>query len=145
MKILVLHGPNLNLLGERQTDIYGKKTLEEINSQLAQYASIQDIQIIAFQSNHEGELIDKIQEMRHSANGMLINPAGFAHTSVALYDSLLSYNKPIVEVHITQPFHRETMRHPLITARAAQGYVAGMGWKSYVYGLTALIDMILAK
>ena len=142
MKILVLHGPNLNLLDERESDHYGSHTLIEINNTLQSLAQEKNIELMIFQSNHEGQLIDIIHEMRNTVSGILINPAGFSHTSVALYDALKIFKGPIVEVHLSQPLKREEFRNPLLTAKACSGVILGFGWRSYILGLEALISEI---
>ena len=142
MKILVLHGPNLNLLGEREKEHYGSKTLEEINTALHHCAREKKAELMVYQSNHEGELIDIIHKMRSVVSGILINPAGFSHTSIALHDALKIFKGPVVEVHLSQPLKREEFRSPLLTAQACSGLILGFGWRSYVFGLEALISEI---
>jgi 3-dehydroquinate dehydratase-2 len=139
-RILVIHGPNLNLLGTREPEIYGTTTLEEINASLAALAKDHAAEIEAFQSNHEGALIDRIQESVSFADGILINPAGLTHTSVALRDALLATALPVVEVHLSNVFTREEFRHFSHVSEIAVGLVAGFGPTSYRLGLAALID-----
>jgi 3-dehydroquinate dehydratase-2 len=139
-RILVIHGPNLNLLGIREPEIYGATTLEEINALLAAAAKEHGAEIEAFQSNHEGALIDRIQESVSFADGILINPAGLTHTSVALRDALLATALPVVEVHLSNVFAREEFRHFSHVSEIAVGLVAGFGPMSYRLGLAALID-----
>jgi 3-dehydroquinate dehydratase-2 len=140
LRILVLHGPNLNLLGSREPEIYGTTTLEEINAELATQAKGRDAEIEFFQSNHEGALIDRIQEAMSWADGILINPAGLTHTSVALRDALAASGLPIVEVHLSNVFAREEFRHYSHVSELALGVVSGFGPASYELGLAALID-----
>jgi 3-dehydroquinate dehydratase-2 len=138
--ILVIHGPNLNLLGTREPEIYGETTLEEVNASLAELAKEHGAEIECFQSNHEGALIDRIQESVSYADGILINPAGLTHTSVALRDALLATALPVVEVHLSNVFTREEFRHYSHVSEIAVGLVVGFGPTSYRLGLEALVD-----
>ena len=139
-RVLVIHGPNLNLLGTREPEIYGSATLDEINAELAGVAKEQGAEIEFFQSNHEGALIDRIQEARSWADGILINPAGFTHTSVALRDALAATGLPVVEVHLSNVQAREEFRRHSFVSGIAVGVVAGFGSTSYWLGLQALLD-----
>jgi 3-dehydroquinate dehydratase-2 len=139
-RILVVHGPNLNLLGTREPEIYGLTTLEEINASLAAAAKEQGAEVECFQSNHEGALIDRIQEAVSYADGILINPAGLTHTSVTLRDALLATGLPVVEVHLSNVFTREEFRHYSHVSEIAVGLVAGFGPTSYRLGLEALFE-----
>jgi 3-dehydroquinate dehydratase-2 len=139
-RILVLHGPNLNLLGTRETEIYGTDTLREIDLQLEALAKERGAELRSVQSNHEGELIDCIQEARSWAHGLLINPGGFTHTSVALRDTLLAVALPVVEVHLSNVFSREEFRRYSYISPIAIGVVSGFGPTSYRLGLEALLD-----
>jgi 3-dehydroquinate dehydratase-2 len=139
-RILVLHGPNLNLLGTRETEIYGTDTLREIDLQLEALAKERGAELRSVQSNHEGALIDCIQEARSWAHGLLINPGGFTHTSVALRDTLLAVALPVVEVHLSNVFSREEFRRYSYISPIAIGVVSGFGPTSYRLGLEALLD-----
>lgn len=143
--ILVLHGPNLNLLGVREPEIYGKTTLAEIDTNLAALASELGVGIDCFQSNHEGALIDRVQASRGHIAAIVINAGGFTHTSVALRDALASADVPIVEVHLSNVHRRETFRHQSLIAGVATGQVLGFGADSYLLGLRAAVGLIAAK
>ena len=145
MKILILHGPNLNMLGLREPDIYGHTTLDDINRQLDALASAEGIEIRYVQSNHEGSLVDEIQQVREWADGILINPAGYTHTSVAIRDSIAAVGLPAVEIHLSNVHAREAFRHHSYIAPVAIGQICGFGVNSYLLGLRALIDHIRAK
>jgi 3-dehydroquinate dehydratase II len=138
MNVLVLHGPNLNLLGTREPDVYGKITLAEIDELLARQASELGIEIRCIQSNHEGALIDALHEAMGWADCILINPGGFTHTSVALRDAIAATGIPTVEIHLSNIAARETFRQTSITAGACKGQISGFGVYSYHLGLLAL-------
>ncbi|KPK41360.1 MAG: 3-dehydroquinate dehydratase [Omnitrophica WOR_2 bacterium SM23_29] len=140
MKILVIHGPNLNLLGERQPDIYGKFTLEEINTELKKIAKVEKVDLEVFQSDHEGEIVEKIGKAKGKADCLLINPAAYTHTSVAIRDAIQAVGIPTVEVHISNIYAREEFRHTSLIAPVAVGQVCGFGINSYKLGLKAAIE-----
>jgi 3-dehydroquinate dehydratase II len=142
LRILVVHGPNLNLLGTREPEVYGRTSLAEIDARLAEQAKAAGAELRALQSNHEGELIDRIQEARGWANGILINPGGLTHTSVALRDALLATTLPIVEVHLSNVFAREPFRQHSYVSDIAVGLVTGFGPESYRLGLEALLGRL---
>ena len=140
MRILVLHGPNLNLLGKREPEIYGSHTLEDINRALVVQANLMGVTLDCFQSNHEGGLIDKIHSAAGNRDGLIINPGGYTHTSVALRDALAGVNIPTVEVHLSNIHRREEFRHHSYIAPIAVGQVSGFGPDSYRLGLEALVN-----
>jgi 3-dehydroquinate dehydratase-2 len=141
--ILVLHGPNLNLLGEREPEIYGSTTLTDINQQLEQQARDQGHHLLAMQSNAEYELVERIQDARHEGvNFIIINPAAFTHTSVAIRDALLAVGIPFVEVHLSNIHAREEFRHHSYFSDVAEGVVCGLGAQGYTLALAAVINML---
>jgi 3-dehydroquinate dehydratase-2 len=140
MRILVVHGPNLNLLGKREPAIYGTQTLAEIDADLALLAKELGIDIDCFQSNHEGELIDRIQEAMTTADGILINPGGFTHSSVALRDALVATSLPVIEVHLSNVYAREAFRQVSYVSPIAVGVISGLGAAGYRFGLEALVS-----
>ena len=139
-KIYVLNGPNLNLLGDREPDIYGSVSLKDIEKSLSSYGKKNNSEIYFKQSNHEGELIELVHESSKKANAIIINPAGYSHTSVALLDALLTVPIPIIEVHISNIFRREDFRHNSYVSKAAIGVISGLGIEGYLYALKFLLD-----
>ena len=137
-KVLVLHGPNLNLLGVRENAIYGRTSLEEINRQLREAGKEQNIEVRTHQSNSEGELIDTLHEARTWAEGVIFNPGGYTHTSVALRDAVAAITLPVIEVHLSNISSRESFRHTSLIAPVCIGQISGFGWQSYLVALHAL-------
>lgn len=143
VSVLILHGPNLNLLGLREPDIYGSQTLSDINSMLDELAGEIGAEVEAFQSNHEGEIIDRIHAASDDGfSGIIINPGGLTHTSVALRDAIASINLPVVETHLSNVHAREEFRRHSYVAGVAVGQVAGFGATSYALALRALVEQL---
>ena len=145
MKFLILHGPNLNLLGKREPGIYGSQTLEDINSSLEELSADLGCELSFFQSNSEGELIDAIQSVVQEHQGILINPAAYTHTSIAIRDALSAIGIPCVEVHLSNIHRRETFRHTSMVAPVSIGQISGFGLDSYLLGLRALFNHVKNK
>ena len=137
--ILLLHGPNLNLLGMRQPEVYGSMTLAEINAAVERHITSFGVELRIAQSNHEGELIDRLHEARGWADGVLFNAGAFTHTSVALRDAITAIEIPVIEVHLSNIHSRETFRHKSLLADVCLGQVAGFGWHSYILAADALL------
>lgn len=142
LAILVLHGPNLNLLGTREPQVYGTTTLADIDAALKAEGEKLGLDVRALQSNHEGALIDALHQARAWAAGVLINPGGYTHTSVALRDAISAIALPTVEVHLSNTEAREEFRHTSLIAPVCVGTVRGFGWRSYVLGLRGLADIV---
>ncbi|MBF0570126.1 MAG: type II 3-dehydroquinate dehydratase [Candidatus Omnitrophica bacterium] len=141
-KILVIHGPNLNLLGQRETSIYGATTLDEINQKLSKLAKENGVELAFLQSNHEGDIVDAIgKSAKDGFSAIVINPAAYTHTSVAIRDAVAAVAVPTVEVHLSNIYKREEFRHQSMVAPAAVGQVSGFGVQSYILGLMAAIDL----
>ncbi|MFH1753173.1 MAG: type II 3-dehydroquinate dehydratase [Candidatus Omnitrophota bacterium] len=141
-KILVIHGPNLNLLGDREVDIYGKVTIDGINKLLKKTASDEGVEIEIMQSNHEGEIVEAIGKAKGRIAALLINPAAYTHTSVAIRDAISATELPTVEVHLSNIYSREEFRHTSLIAPVAVGQVSGFGKESYILGLKAAISIV---
>jgi 3-dehydroquinate dehydratase-2 len=140
--ILVLHGPNLNLLGQREPSVYGRLTLDEINRILTEYADRHDIRLRCVQSNHEGALIDALHDAMTWADGVVFNAGAYTHTSLALRDAIAGIRLPVVEVHLSNVHAREEFRHRSLLAPVCAGQIAGFGWHSYLLGLQALQELL---
>ena len=137
--ILLLHGPNLNLLGARQPEIYGGMTISDIDAAVARHLNAYAIELRAAQSNHEGVLIDHLHEARDWAHGVVFNPGAFTHTSVALRDAISAIELPVIETHLSNVYSREPFRHKSLLAPVCLGVVAGFGWHSYILAADALL------
>jgi len=142
MKILLLHGPTLNLLGTREPEVYGSMTLETINEKITALGKELGAEINCLQSNHEGALIDALHDSRTWANGVVFNPGGYTHTSVALRDAISAIVIPVIEVHLSNVYAREEFRHTSLVSAVCRGKVSGFGWRSYELGLRGLVDII---
>lgn len=143
--ILVLNGPNLNLLGKREPAHYGFITLDEIARRLEEQAASLGLEIRSFQSNHEGVLIDQLQDAPTWASGVIFNPGGYSHTSIALRDAVAAINLPVIEVHLSNIYAREEFRRHSMIAPVCTGSIAGLGWRSYTAALTALAGILEEK
>jgi len=141
-KILVIHGPNLNMLGRREPDQYGSRTLKEINQELKAKAAELGVRLSDYQSNHEGDIVECIQKAAGQVDGLIINPAAFTHTSVAIRDALLLLDAPILEVHISNIYKREAFRHHSYVADIATGQISGLGPIGYLLALEAMVGLI---
>ena len=141
-KIIILNGPNLNLLGEREKNQYGSFTLKDIEEKCKDCAKKNDLDISLYQSNIEGELVDKVQEARNKHNGLIINAGGYTHTSVAIHDALKILKIPIIELHITNIYNREEFRHKSLISKAARSIICGFGVKGYILALEGLKEII---
>jgi 3-dehydroquinate dehydratase-2 len=140
--ILVLHGPNLNLLGEREPEVYGSLTLQDINQRLIDLGEQLDLEVRAMQSNSEGALIDMLQSARSWAKGVIFNPGAYTHTSVALRDAVAAIELPVVEVHLSNVHAREEFRRHSYLSPVCVGVITGFGWRSYALGLQALTGLL---
>ncbi len=139
MKILILNGANLNLLGTREPEIYGAMTLDELNTRLIAEGKKMGAEVTCLQSNHEGALIDALHDARKWADGVIFNPGAYTHTSVALRDAVSSIDIPVIEVHLSNVYAREEFRHKSLLSAVCLGKISGFGWRSYLLGLNALI------
>jgi 3-dehydroquinate dehydratase II len=138
-KILLLHGPNLNLLGTRQPEVYGSTTLDQVNAMAAAHVKPYQVELRCEQSNHEGALIDLLQGAGTWADGVVFNPGGYTHTSVALRDAISGIKTPVIEVHLSNVYAREEFRHKSMVSPVCLGKISGFGWRSYILGLDALL------
>ena len=140
-KVLVIHGPNLNLLGKREPEIYGSLSLEEINKEIERLARQEEVSIETFQSNHEGDLVTRIQDAMGRFHAIVINPGGYTHTSVAIRDAIIAVGIPTVEVHLSNIHKREEFRRRSLLADVVSGQIAGFGVDSYLLGLRAALSI----
>lgn len=145
MRILVVHGPNLNILGKRNKVIYGEKTLDEINDLIEQHAAELDAEVVIFQANSEGDLVDFIQKESGSSDAIIINAGALTHYGLSLRDALLDTNLPVVEVHLSNIYAREEFRQRSVIAPIAKGQVTGLGWRGYIAALTTLAAELRGK
>jgi len=141
-QILVLHGPNLNMLGQREPEVYGSLSLEELDQRLTHYGAQIGLKVSTDQSNLEGELINRLHQSVEYAAGVLFNPGGYTHTSVALRDAITAISVPVIEVHISNVYAREDFRHKSLIAPVCTGKITGFGWHSYLLGLQAFSLML---
>lgn len=144
-RVLVIHGPNLNMLGKREPDIYGKTTLAEIDGGLKEYGEKTGIVVETFQSNHEGDIVEKIQKALGKYNGLIINPAAYTHTSIAIRDAILLLDIPVIEIHLSNIYKREALRHKSLISDIATSLITGFGASGYILALEGLTKMIQSK
>jgi 3-dehydroquinate dehydratase-2 len=142
LPIYVLNGPNLNLLGVREPEIYGRATLADIEQQVAARAATHGLKTVFRQSNHEGSLVDWIQEAREKGSGVIINPGAYSHTSIAIYDAFKALDKPVIEVHLSNPHSREPFRHRDYVSQVAKGAILGLGPSGYLFAVDAMAELI---
>jgi len=142
MKVLIIHGPNLNMLGKREPERYGTSTIDEINQALEKKAESVGISVESFQSNHEGAIVDKIQDEKDNLAGLIINPAAYTHTSIAIRDAILLLEIPVIEIHLSNIYKREPFRHKSMISDVVSGQITGFGMNGYLMALDALRLMI---
>lgn len=139
--ILVIHGPNLNMLGKREPEIYGKETLADINKAISEKAVNLNCSVDIFQSNHEGEIVEKIQQAHGNYHGIIINPAAYTHTSVAIRDAVLLLDIPVIEIHLSNIYKREPFRHKSMLSDVVSGQICGLGVQGYFLALEAIVSL----
>jgi len=140
--IAVIHGPNLNMLGTREPEVYGSTSIEQVNKNIKKHADKLNIEVEIFQSNHEGQIVDFIQNGYNKFQGIVINPGGLTHYSIVLRDALVSVKLPAIEVHISNIHQREEFRHKSVIAPVAVGQISGLGTDGYIYALSAIVNVI---
>lgn len=145
IKLLIIHGPNLGLLGHREKDIYGDISLSQINQRLKDYARRKKVQLKIFQSNYEGEIVDALGKAQGRYDGIVINPAAYTHTSIAIRDAISAVSLPTVEVHLSNIYNRERFRHKSLIAPVVRGQICGFGYYSYILGVEAIISILKGK
>ena len=141
-RVLIIHGPNLNMLGKREPEIYGHQTLDEINAGLESKAAKLGVQIEIFQSNQEGDIVEKIQQAQGAFNGILINPAAYTHTSIAIRDAISLLDIPVVEIHLSNIYQRESFRHTSMMSAVVRAQISGFGPQGYLLALEGLVQII---
>jgi 3-dehydroquinate dehydratase-2 len=142
LPVYVLNGPNLNLLGMREPEIYGRASLADIEQKVAARAKTHGLEIVFRQSNHEGVLVDWIHEARTKSSGVIVNPGAYSHTSIAILDAFKALDKPIVEVHLSNPHQREAFRHRDYVSQVAKGVIVGLGLSGYLFAVDAMADLV---
>ena len=142
LPVYVLNGPNLNLLGMREPEIYGRATLADIEQAVTARAKTHGLEIVFRQSNHEGVLVDWIHEARAKGSGVIVNPGAYSHTSIAIYDAFKALDKPIVEVHLSNPHQREAFRHRDYVSQVAKGVIVGLGLSGYLFAVDAMAELV---
>ena len=145
LPVYVLNGPNLNLLGSREPEVYGRQTLSDIEDAVKKRAKSHGLKVVFRQSNHEGEIVDWIQEARIKSSGVIINPGAYSHTSVAIFDAFKALDKPIIEVHLSNPQQRERFRHHSYVSSIAKGVIAGLGGTGYLLAVEAMAGLVGAS
>lgn len=142
LKIMIIHGPNLNLLGKREPEIYGSMTLDEINAQITDHAAKNQIKVETVQSNSEGTIIDNIHRAMNGSDGIIINPGAYTHYSIAIYDAILACGLPVIEVHLSNIYAREEFRHKSVIAPACKGQITGQGYRGYLQAVDELLKLL---
>jgi 3-dehydroquinate dehydratase-2 len=141
-KIMVIHGPNLNMLGKREPEVYGHLSLSDINDQLQQRGHQIGVEVDTYQTNHEGKIVSRIQQIAGSYDGLIINPAAYTHTSIAIRDAILLLDIPVIEIHLSNIYKRETFRHHTMLAGVVTGQISGLGSRGYLLALEAISSII---